>query len=278
MASVVQGAGQGAAAGSVAGPWGAAIGGVLGAAGTLWGNAEEQEAANKAKAAYAEQAQKGINALESGRMQTNTSYAPFVEAGQAGATGTIGAIRGRTQADQPTLSESSPNKAISDYLNPSAAYSTRVANDAITAKALAGGSAGGGMLRALSENANKMAMENYNNAYEQMLKTGDQRFGQQQQQYANKTNYDQSQIGNYQNLMNTGLNAVSNLGTTNLGYDNSLNQSFQALGNSNAGGDYLKGQSNAAAAQQTGNIVGSTAQNVIGSYMSQNSGDDEEEG
>lgn len=271
MASVVQGAGQGAAAGSVAGPWGAAIGGVLGAAGTLWGNAEEQEAANKAKAAYAEQAQKGINALESGRMETNANYKPFVEAGQAGATGTLSSIQNRTQANQPTLSESSPNRAISDYLNPSAAYTTRMANDAITAKALAGGQAGGGMLKALSDNANKMAMENYNNAYEQMLKTGDQSFGQEQQQYTNKTNYDQSQIGNYQNLMNTGANAVSNLGTTNLGYDNNLNQSFQALGNSQAGGDYLKGQANSAAAQQTGNLLASSVQN----YLSSNNGDDD---
>lgn len=276
MASVVQGAGQGAAAGSVAGPWGAAVGGVLGAAGTLWANSEEQDAAEKAKAAYAEQANKGINTLQGGRMENTANQTPFIQAGQAGAAGTLSSIQNRQQAEQPTQSNVTPSGVVSDYLNPSAAYTTRIANDAITAKALAGGSAGGGMLKALSDNANKMAMTNYNTAYQQALDTGTQNFNQGQQIYSNKTAYDQSQIGNYQNLMNTGENAASNLGTTNLGYDNSLNQSFQALGNSNAGGDYLKGQSNAATAQQTGNIVGSTAQNVIGSYMAQGNSEDEE--
>lgn len=274
MASVVEGAGKGAAAGSAAGPWGAAIGGLIGAGSTLWANEEEKDAADKAKAAYAEQANKGINQLYTGREETKSNFQPYLDAGKQGAEGTVNSIQNRERYKDPTLSNVTPGSVISDYLNPSAAYATRVAGDAITAKALAGGSAGGGMLRALNENANKMALENYNNAYQQALDTGTQRFGQENQIYKNRTDFDQSQIGNYQTLMNTGTNAASNLGTITSNYDTNINTSYKDLGNSQAGGEYLKGSSNSAATQQGGNLIGQGVQGLVGSYLSQN-GEDE---
>ena len=265
MASVVEGVGKGAAAGSVAGPLGGAIGGLLGAGSTLFSNHAEREAAEKAKKAYSEQAYKGIEQLKEGRQQNTDAQNPYIAAGHTGVGSALASTQGRTQAEQPIVSNSSPQKALEDYLNPSAAYTTRIANDAITAKALASGGAGGGMLKALSDNSNKMAMVNYNNAYEQMLKTGDQNFTQGQQIYKNNTDFDQSQIGNYLDIGKVGEAAAANLGTTNLGYDTDINSSYKDIGNSNAGGDYLKGLSNSAATQQTGNLLASSLQN----YMSE---------
>jgi len=268
MASVVEGAGKGAAVGSAAGPWGALAGGVIGAGATLWGNAQEQEGADKAKAAYAEQANKGINTLQSGRAETVNNFDPYLKAGKAGAEGTVEGIQGRVQADQPTTTNASPGLVLSDYLNPSAAYTTRLANDSIRSQALAGGAAGGGMLKALSDNANKMAMTNYNEAFNQMLGAGKLNFDQGQQIYTNKTVYDQSQIDNNQRLMNTGVTANTSLGNISQAYDKDINTAYTDLGNSMAGGDYLKGRSANAATQQSGNLLAKGSQDLIGSYLS----------
>ena len=269
---VASGAATGATVGSLAGPMGTGIGAVLGGGasllGNLFGSDSASKAQEKARQAYETQAVKGINTLSAGMDQNTANQTPFIQAGQTGATGTVNAIQNRVQADQPTLSNSSPSK-VSDYLNPSSAYTTRLANDAIQSKALASGAAGGGMLKALSDNANKMAMTNYNNAYQQMLDTGTQNFNQGQQVYSNKTNYDQSQIGNYQNLMNAGESAAANTGNTNLQYSNNLNQAYENLGQSNAGAEVGKGNIAATSSQNTGNLIGSTIQNSgVGSLLS----------
>ena len=275
MADVLNNAGTGAKIGTVlGGPMGAAIGAGVGGGASLLGNyfagESADQAAEQAKQQYAEQAQHGINTLQHGLEQNTQNFQPFVQAGQAGATGTLNSIQNRVQADQPTLSNTSPAD-IEKYLNPSAAYSTRSSNDAIRASALASGAAGGGMLKALSDNANKMAMTNYNNAYQQMLDTNNQNFVQGQQIYSNKTNYDQSQIGNYQNLMNTGAGAAGTEGNINLGYGNSLNQAYENLGNSNAGGTMTQGNVRSSVLQNAGNTVGNMAQQsspLVGQILS----------
>jgi hypothetical protein len=265
MADVISGAVTG---GLTGGGVGAVLGGGSALLGNLFGSDSASKAAQKAKEEYAKQAQLGINTLSTGMEQNTANQTPFIQAGQTGATGVVDAITGRTQAAQPTLSESNPNKAVSDYLNPSSAYTTRLANDAIQAKALAGGASGGGMMKALSDNANKMAMTNYNNAYQQMLDTGTQKFGQEQQQYTNKTGYDQSQINNYQNLMNAGETAAANTGTTNLQYNNNLNQAYENLGQSNAGAEITKGNIGATSSQNSGNLIGGMLQNSgVGSKL-----------
>ena len=70
-------------------------------------------------------------------------------------------------------------------------------------------------------------MTNYNNAYQQMLNTNQQNFGQQQQNYQNKTDYDQSQISNYGNLANVGLNATTSLQGLLGNYNSAINQDYQ---------------------------------------------------
>ena len=268
MESVVEGAGKGAGAGSVAGPWGALAGGVIGAGATLWGNAQEQEVEAKAKAAYAEQANKGINTLQSGRAETVNDFNPYLKAGKVGVEGTVQGIQGRVHAGQPIQSNVNPGMVLSDYLNPSAAYTTRLANDSIRSQALAGGAAGGGMLKALSDNANKMAMTNYNEAFIQALNAGKLNFDQDQQIYTNKTNFDQSQIDNNQRLLASGLAANTSLGNISQAYDKDINTAYTDLGNSMAGGDYLKGRSANAATQQSGNLLAKGSQDLIGSYLS----------
>lgn len=267
--ATAKGAMTGAAAG---GPVGAVIGGGLSLLGNLFGSSSAQKAAAQAKAEYGAKAQQGIDLLKTGRSENVSAFSPYVEAGQRATRGTESAIADRTQYAQPELSNSSPSK-VADYLNPSAAYSTRVANDNIRAAALGSGAAGGGMMRALSENANKLAMTNYNNAYDQMLKTGDQTFNQGQQQYTNKTAYDQSQIDNLQRLASMGVGAASNMGSINQNYDNNLDQSYKDWGTSNAGGTMARGNIQATAAQNSGNIAGQMAQNfsgipAVGNYLS----------
>lgn len=265
VSNVIKGAGTGAAMG---GPYGAVLGGGAALLGNLIGGNSAEAAAEKARKEYALQAQKGIDTLNTGREQNTANQTPFIQAGQYGATGVVNAIKNRVQADQPTLTNTSPAN-VSDYLNPSAAYTTRLSNDAIQSKALASGAAGGGMLKALSDNANKMAMTNYNDAYNQMLNTNNQNFGQQQQTYTNKTGYDQSQIGNLQGLMNTGEIAAANTGNTNLQYNNNLNQAYENLGQSNAGAAMSKGNIAATSSQNAGNIVGGMLQNSgVGSVLS----------
>lgn len=260
VADTASGAAKGAAVGGLPG---AIVGGGLSLLGNLFGQSSADKAAREARAAYGAKAQKGIDTLTSGRKETVERYTPYLDAGGRAIPKTEQAIDTRTQHEQPVESMSSPDK-VSEYLNPSAAYSTRVANDSIRAAALGNGAAGGGMMRALSENANKLAMTNYNNAFDQMMKVGDQRFSQGQQIYANKTGYDQSQIDNQQRLANMGATAAANAGQQSLQYDNNIDQSYKDWGASDAGGAVLRGNIAATGNQNTGNIAGQMAQNIVG--------------
>lgn len=165
---------------------------------------------NDAKAGYDQTIGQGIETQQHGLDQANAAYQPYTAAAQGGLAGYTGAINGRQQAQGPSLGSYDPNA----YLNPSAAYTTSQANTAAQSSSLAHGGLGGGLGKALSNNANKMAMTNYNEAYQKMLDTNAQKFGQGQQLYTNATDYQQQQIankGNAATLALQGLNAGSQL-------------------------------------------------------------------
>lgn len=195
---------------------------------------------NKAAKQYREYANKGIDTLNAGKTGVTESMSPYTSTGADAATSQLGAIDNRTQATQPTLSNTSA-AGVSDWLDPSMAYSVDQANKAGTAAGIASGGVGGGMLRALSNNANKMAQTNWNNAATQQLAANNQNFGQQQQLYDNTNNYQQQQIDNYGNVANRGVGAASTQEGLLQGYNNTINSNLLGIGESQAGAQMAKG-------------------------------------
>lgn len=204
--------------------------GMFDAAGDLTAMWAANEALDNGYDRYQNEQQKGINTLQQGQAGANTAFSPYSAAGTSGIGAANTDIMGRQQSANPNLTNTSPN-AVSSYINPSAAYSTDQARKASEASAAATGGMGGGMQRALSNNANKMGMTNYNNAYQQMIDTNNQNFGQQQQLYKNNTDYQQQQIQNKMGLGQLGLSAT----TANQGLQGQYNS-----GISNMYGDWAK--------------------------------------
>lgn len=211
------------------------LGGIIGAN-------SQNDATQQGMDAYKQYAQQGIDTLNQGKASSNAAFQPYTNAGATGVTGYTDSIKNRQQAAQPNLSVSNPQEALNKYLDPSAAYTMDQASKATQASALAKGGMGGGLAKALSNNANKMAMTNYNNAYQQMLDTGNQNFGQQNTIYGNKTAYDQSQIGNYGNLANMGLQATGTNQGLQYQYNNGINQNYGDIAASQQSGYNQKGK------------------------------------
>lgn len=208
---------------------GAMGGSLLSAAGNYFGMDAANDQLNYGKQQYNQYANQGIDTMKQGQSASTNSYLPYTQAGETGVSGLTAGITGRQNAPMAQVTDNSAGNAIQNYLNPSAAYSTDQANKAMEASAIASGGMGGGLAKALSNNANQMAMTNYNNAYNQMLQGNAQTFGQQNQNYQNQTAYDQSQIQNYQNLAGLGLNANSANQANQLAYNNEINENYNNM-------------------------------------------------
>lgn len=167
----------------------------------------------------------GTNLLQQGQQAAANAYSPYTQGGAASYLGAQNAIANRQQAQNPTLQPTTATSA-QDWLNPSMAYSTNMANKQLQATGLAGGAVGGGLLRALSNNANQYAQQNWNNAAQQALAANNQNFGQQQQLYQNTNDYQQQQIQNELNMGQLGLQAVNGLNQNQLAYNQDINQNY----------------------------------------------------
>lgn len=196
---------------------------------------------NKGMNAYDARANQGISTLEQGKAGSTEAYNPYTSVGAQGAAGFGSSIANRQMATQPTASNFSA-QGVSDFLNPSAAYTSDQAAKATQASAIAKGGMGGGLAKALSNNANQMAMTNYNNAFNQMLDTGKSNFAQGQQLYQNKTDFDQSQIANYGNLANLGLTATGQNQNLLAQYNAGINKDYIDMGEQRASGWNAKGK------------------------------------
>lgn len=192
----------------------------------------------------------GTSQLQQGATGSEQAFNPYASAGAQGSAGQLAAIQGRTMAPQPILSNVDPTQAAA-YLSPQAGYQQGQAMKSAMAAGAAGGAMGGGMLKALQTNANKLAQGSWNDAYSNMLNTANLNFGQQQQQYQNKTGFDQSQIENWGNLANRGLQAVGQNQANQLAYNQGINANYGDLANA----------ANAAAVGQ-GNIWNNTANSL----------------
>lgn len=197
----------------------------------------------------------GTQTLQQGIQGANQAYSPYTSTGAAGATGQLAAVQGRQQATQPTLNNTSAS-GVQQWLNPMATWQQNQATNAATAAGVATGATGGGMLRAISADANKRANASWNDAYNQMLQANAQNFGQQQQQYQNQTGYDQSQIENLGALANRGLSAVGGSQGLTQGYLQGINQNYGNLANAALGVKSAQGQLFNNSATDFGNNLG----------------------
>ena len=242
----------------------AAVASGLQGIGNLAGGFASLDANNQAQNAYQQYLQKGIGGLQTGMQGANAAFNPYTTTGAAGASGELAAIQNRQQAQMPTATNSSPGQALASYLNPSAAYTMDQANKATQAQGIAGGALGGGFLKALSNNANKMAMTNYNDAYNQMINTNAQNFGQGQQLYQNNTDYQQQQIGNLGNIANRGLQANTANQGIQQGYNNKIAGQYNDLGSGLANLANQKGAIENSMWSGAGNTAGGMASSIWG--------------
>lgn len=196
---------------------------------------------NKGMEAYDNRANQGISTLEQGKAGADTAFNPYTSVGAQGAAGFGSSIANRQMATQPTASNFSA-QGVGAFLDPSAAYTSDQAAKATQASAIAKGGMGGGLAKALSNNANQMAMTNYNNAFGQMMDAGNANFAQGQQLYTNKTNFDQSQIDNYGNLAGLGLNATQANQNLQGQYNMGINKNFMDMADQRASGWNAKGK------------------------------------
>lgn len=178
--------------------------------------------------AYNNLAGAGRSTLEGGKSASDTAYSPYTEAGKTGVTGLTGAVgsyKNEALSGMPTQ-QTTTAQGTQAWLDPSANYSMDQSNRAIQASALAKGGVGGGLAKALSNNASKMAMTNWNNAYNQQLGANQQNFAQANQNFQNQKGVLDTNVANYQGLTNTGLQATSGNQSNQLAYNQGINQNY----------------------------------------------------
>jgi hypothetical protein len=171
----------------------------------------------------------GSNLLNQGMQGADTAFNPYTSTGSTAINNEANAINTRTQAPNAAVTDNSSQNAIANYLNPSSTYSVNQADNAIQSAGIAGGAVGGGLLKALSNNANQMAQTNYNNAYSQMLQGNQLTNTQQNTNAQNTNNFTQQQIQNQSGLAGQGLQAASTNENLDLNYLNQENQNQQKI-------------------------------------------------
>lgn len=238
-------------------------------AGGLIGGIGQYNDTQRGMNAYKNLANQGVSTMQGGKKASDAAYSPYTQAGQTG-------VQGQTAATQNYLNavgtgpQANQYKTTAQgtqaYLDPSANYSTDQANRAMQASALAKGGVGGGLGRALSNNANKMAMTNYNNAFQQQLGANQQNFGQANQQFQNNMAAQNQNIANYTNLTNTGLQATQGNQQNQLAYNQGINQNYLNQADAMQSGWNAKGQI-------FNNTAYATADNIIGGIGSIFGGD-----
>lgn len=231
------------------------------ALGNVIGGIGSSQAIDRGLRQYKSNVGAGTQQLRTGMESATQAFDPYASAGAQGSAGQLAAVQGRTMAAQPQLSNVTAD-SVSDWLSPQMGYTQGQAMKSAMAAGAAGGGMGGGMLKALQQNANKLALGGWNDAYTQMLGANNLNFGQQQQQFSNKTGFDQSQIDNWGGLANRGLQAVGQNQQLQLGYNQDINQNWNDIANA----------ANAAAVQKGGiwnntmNSLGNIGANAANFY------------
>ena len=188
----------------------------------------------------------GESYLNKGKADANAAYSPYTNAGTIGASGSTNAVQNYAQNASKGMADLNASRTTAGgtqaYLDPSAAYSSNQANKAIEASAIAKGAAGGGLAKALSNNANKLAMTNWNNAFNQQMGANNQNFNQANTNWQNNATVQQNNVGNWQNLANMGLSATQGNQANQLAYNQNLNLNRMGLGDNQQSGWNAKGK------------------------------------
>lgn len=190
---------------------------------------------------YNRNVDQGTGVLQAGKAGADAAFDPYTATGETANQGQLDAVQNRTQAAQPTATNTSAS-GVASWLNPQATWVQNQATKAATAAGVATGGTGGGMQRAISADANNRATANWNDAYKQMLDANTQNFGQQQQQYENQTGFDQSQIDNLGALADRGLSAVGTNQGLDLNYNTGVNTNYTNKANTVMGVKSGQGQ------------------------------------
>lgn len=169
----------------------------------------------------------GVDYLKNLNAQQRQDFRPFMEAGK----GAIGSFQNLLAGGNPaTMPQASGAFDFDTFKDPSAQFGIDQSNAAINASAIASGSVGGGLGRALNANSQNMAQKAYQNAFDRYLAQNQQDFGQGQQIFQNQTGNYQTQLGGYQNLMGTGLQAAGTTGGISAGIGSGVNQNYMQQG------------------------------------------------
>lgn len=229
------------------------LGGLIGAGASAAGGAMANSALDKARQAYGEKAQQGINQLQGGLSQARSDYSPVIQGGLSSYQQAQDLVAKRKQAAQPGYNPITADSA-DPYLAKMSDYGQRQSQQAMQASALAKGGMGGGFLKALSNNAQDYSATKYQQAQQMAQGANAQNFGQEQQIYGNQTAYDQSQIGNSQANAGMGLSGLANYTGTAAVYNSGINNTFENWGTTE------------------GNIYGAKAKNASDTMRSVGSG------
>lgn len=252
----VEGGAKGAATGAAFGPYGALIGAGVGALGSVIGGMGASDAASKAAEAQRAAIAEANKTLAAGKSASTAAFNPYTDAGKTGAESELASVQGRKQAQ---TAEYNPVTAAGaqEYLDPSLNFQIAQATKAGNASALAKGGMGGGLVKALSNNATKMAQTYWTQAQANQLAAKNQNFNQQDTNYQRNNAFQQSQIDNYGNIANRGLTATGANQNILKDYNMGIADNLTGAGNADANKYANKGQIFSNTASNIGNTVGS---------------------
>lgn len=203
--------------------------GLLGSVASIAGGIGQDRMYAKGLRDYKNAVGQGTEQLRSGMTTATQAYDHYAQAGVAGQAGELAAVQGRQQAALPQLQQTTAESARA-WMEPGADYMQDQARKAAQSSGLATGATGGGMQKAIADNAAKMGLTAWNSAAANNLAANQANFGQQQQNYGNITDYQQQQIGNYGNIANRGLQSQNALQGLLGQYNQGINSNYTGIG------------------------------------------------
>ena len=207
---------------------------------TLYGQSQNRKYLNAAK----DQLNQGYNAaqgtLQTGQQQANQFYSPFQQGAQTDYGNFQNYVNNATQPTQANQVNMDANSA-NPYLQRMSTYGMDQANQQLGASALAHGGIGGGLAKALSNNAMKYAGQYFNDANTMAMNANNQNFNQQNTQYMNNADWYNKQAANRLSLANLSGNMATKGMDTMRGYNTDMANSQVGRGQDVANIEAAKG-------------------------------------
>ena len=202
--------------------------------GNLFGSYQQGEAAKAAARAQAAATQAAIEEQRRAYADVQDIWSPYQELGDTYLKQLAGGI-GRGDYDTPTLGNFEYGQTVQDFLDKSMEYQQTQAQRALEQSAVMGGNLqSGGTLKALQNQAQDYAMQDWGNAYNRM--TSDKSFAYQN--FINQFNSQKQAVTDRYNQMrglaNLGTSAASALTGARTGVATNVGNLQTAQGNSNA--------------------------------------------